>query len=205
MTTENQTLEITTHNILERPQAFRFLWEVFFGNRKRLKLSQEDVTELEGLEQVTRPWEEANSRLNGFRMNPDGAFQEAVARLVTEPTQPNVEAVLNARWVPPFSGLQLSNACAMLDGVIASRRTELIGPVVRKHLKRIHAELLKETQEQRSADEKALQRLGTGTASGGESQASRTLRERTEEVARCLEGDDVGLADWRAVLGGFLP
>ena len=44
MTTENQTLEITTHNTLERPQAFRFLWEVFFGNRKRLKLSQEDVT-----------------------------------------------------------------------------------------------------------------------------------------------------------------
>ena len=60
MTTEKQTIEITTHNTLERPQAFRFLWEVFFGNRKRLKLSQEDVTELEGLEAVTRPWEEAN-------------------------------------------------------------------------------------------------------------------------------------------------
>ena len=71
MTTETQFFEVTTPNVLQKPQAFRFLWEAFFGNRKRLKLSQEDVSELEGLEAVTKPWEEASNRLNSFRSNPD--------------------------------------------------------------------------------------------------------------------------------------
>jgi len=205
MTTETQFFEVTTPNVLEKPQAFRFLWDAFFGNRKRLKLSQEDVTELEGLEAVTKPWEQANERLNSFRSNPDGMFHLAIENVLKEPSERNVEAVLNARWVPPFGSLQLSNACEQLAGLVVARQRELISPVVRRHLKRIHAELLKETREQRQADEKALQRLGEGTARGGESEACRVLRERTEQVGRYLEGRDTHLSNWREILGPFLP
>jgi hypothetical protein len=205
MTTETQFFEVTTPNVLERPQAFRFLWDAFFGNRKRLKLSQEDVQELEGLEAVTKPWEQASERLNSFRMSPDGMFHQAVEKLLAEPSERNVEGVLNARWTPPFTSLQLSIACDQLTGLIVTRQRELLAPVVRRHLKRIHAELKKEVAEQITADQKALQRLGEGTARGGESEACRILRERTDQVGKFLEGEDSPLANWREVLGPFLP
>ena len=205
MSTTTQTFEVTTPNILERPQTFRFLWDAFFGNRKRLKLSQEDATELEGLEAVTKPWEEACERINSIRMNPDGMMQNAIQALLSEPSKENVGALLNARWVPPFSGLQLGNAYDQLQGLINSRRGELLGPVVRKHLKRIHAELVREVAEQITADQRALQRLGEGTARGGEGEACRILRQRCEQVGESLERENSALANWREVLGCFLP
>ena len=197
--------ERTSHIELQPPVPFRFLWDVFFGNRKRLKLTQEDVADLELKEQTTRPWEVACEQLNGFRMNPDSAFHQAIADVLANPTQANVEAVLSARWVPPYSGMQLGQATEQLTGLIQAKLAELIGPAVRRHLKRIHSELEKEIAEQKTADAKALSRLGDGTAQGGQSDAVRVLRDRLGHVARSLEGADTSLANWREHLGAFLP
>jgi hypothetical protein len=196
--------ETVTNIEPQPPTPFRFVWDVLFSNRKKLKLTPEDVAELIALDHQIDPWRLATVLLDGHRMNPQGRFEDAVTALMHNPTEQNVDRLLLLRWVPPFSSMQLNNAAAILEGVIAEKSLALFPPVVRRHLERIRKALETELALQLTADEKALSRLD-GAAVGGESAAARTLRQRCQEVEKQLEGSDSHLCDWRTILSPFLP
>jgi hypothetical protein len=196
--------ETVTNIEPQPPTPFRFVWDILFSNRKKLKLTPEDVAELIALDHQIDPWRLATVLLDGHRMNPQGRFEDAVTALTHNPTEQNVDRLLLLRWVPPFSSMQLNNAAAILEGVIAEKSLALFPPVVRRHLERIRKALETELALQLTADEKALSRLD-GAAVGGESAAARTLRQRCQEVERQLEGSDSHLCDWRTILSPFLP
>jgi hypothetical protein len=196
--------ETVTNIEPQPPTPFRFVWDVLFSNRKKLKLTPEDVAELIALDHQIDPWRLATVLLDGHRMNPQGRFEDAVTALTHNPTEQNVDRLLLLRWVPPFSSMQLNNAAAILEGVIAEKSLALFPPVVRRHLERIRKALETELALQLTADEKALSRLD-GAAVGGESAAARTLRQRCQEVEKQLEGSDSHLCDWRTILSPFLP
>lgn len=196
--------ETTTNIEPQPPTPFRFLWDVLFSNRKKLKLPPEDVAELIALDHQIDPWRMAAVLLDGHRMNPQGRFEDAVTALMRNPTEQNVDRLLLLRWVPPYSSMQLNNAAAILEGVIAEKSLALFPPVVRRHLERIRKALEAELALQLAADLKAMSRLD-GAAIGGESGAARTLRQRCLEVEKQLEGSDSHLCDWRTILSPFLP
>jgi hypothetical protein len=196
--------ETIKHIEPQPPTPFQFLWDVLFSSRKKLKLTPEDVAELIALDHQIDPWRKATVLLDGHRMNPQGRFEDAVNTLMSEPSEENVDRLLLLRWVPPYSSMQLSNAAAILEGVIAEKSLALFPPVVRRHLERIRKALEAELALQLAADLKAMARLD-GAAVGGESAAARTLRQRCQEVEKQLEGSDSHLCDWRAILGAFLP
>ena len=196
--------ETTRHVEPQPPTPFRFLWDVLFSNRKKLKLTPEDVAELIALDHQIDPWRMATVLLDGHRMNPQGRFEDAVTALTHNPTEQNVDRLLLLRWVPPYSSMQLNNAAAILEGVIAEKSLALFPPVVRRHLERIRKALEAELALQLAADLKAMSRLD-GAAVGGESGAARTLRQRCLEVEKQLEGSDSHLCDWRTILSPFLP
>jgi len=196
--------ETVTNIEPQPPTPFRFVWDVLFSNRKKLKLTPEDVAELIALDHQIDPWRLATVLLDGHRMNPQGRFEDAVTALTHNPTEQNVDRLLLLRWVPPFSSMQLNNAAAILEGVIADKSLALFPPVVRRHLERIRKALETELALQLTADEKAMARLD-GAAVGGESAAARTLRQRCQEVEKQLEGSDSHLCDWRTILSPFLP
>ena len=196
--------ETVTNIEPQPPTPFRFVWDVLFSNRKKLKLTPEDVAELIALDHQIDPWRLATVLLDGHRMNPQGRFEDAVTALMHNPTEQNVDRLLLLRWVPPFSSMQLNNAAAILEGVIAEKSLALFPPVVRRHLERIRKALETELALQLTADEKAMARLD-GAAVGGESAAARTLRQRCQEVEKQLEGSDSHLCDWRTILSPFLP
>jgi hypothetical protein len=196
--------ETVTNIEPQPPTPFRFVWDILFSNRKKLKLTAEDVAELIALDHQIDPWRLATVLLDGHRMNPQGRFEDAVTALTHNPTAQNVDRLLLLRWVPPYSSMQLNNAAAILEGVIAEKSLALFPPVVRRHLERIRKALETELALQLTADEKALSRLD-GAAVGGESAAARTLRQRCIEVEKQLEGSDSHLCDWRTILSPFLP
>jgi hypothetical protein len=196
--------ETTRHIEPQPPTPFRFVWDILFSNRKKLKLTPEDMAELIALDHQIDPWRFATVLLDGYRMNPQGRFEDAVTALMRNPTEQNVDRLLLLRWVPPYSSMQLNNAAAILEGVIAEKSLALFPPVVRRHLERIRKALDTELALQLTADEKALARLD-GAAVGGESAAARTLRQRCQEVEKQLEGSDSHLCDWRTILAPFLP
>lgn len=196
--------ETVRHVEPQPPTPFQFLWDVLFSSRKKLKLTPEDVAELIALDHQIDPWRKATVLLDGHRMNPQGRFEDAVNTLMSEPTEQNVDRLLLLRWVPPYSSMQLNNAAAILEGVIAEKCLALFPPVVRRHLERIRKALEAELALQLAADLKAIARLD-GAAIGGESAAARTLRQRCQEVERQLEGSDSHLCDWRTILSPFLP
>ena len=204
MITTSPEKETVTNIEPQPPTPFRFVWDVLFSNRKKLKLTPEDVAELIALDHQIDPWRLATVLLDGHRMNPQGRFEDAVTALMHNPTEQNVDRLLLLRWVPPFSSMQLNNAAAILEGVIAEKSLALFPPVVRRHLERIRKALETELALQLTADEKAMARLD-GAAVGGESAAARTLRQRCQEVEKQLEGSDSHLCDWRTILSPFLP
>jgi len=204
MITTSPEKETVTNIEPQPPTPFRFVWDVLFSNRKKLKLTPEDVAELIALDHQIDPWRLATVLLDGHRMNPQGRFEDAVTALMHNPTEQNVDRLLLLRWVPPFSSMQLNNAAAILEGVIADKSLALFPPVVRRHLERIRKALETELALQLTADEKAMARLD-GAAVGGESAAARTLRQRCQEVEKQLEGSDSHLCDWRTILSPFLP
>jgi len=204
MITTSPEKETVTNIEPQPPTPFRFVWDVLFSNRKKLKLTPEDVAELIALDHQIDPWRLATVLLDGHRMNPQGRFEDAVTALTHNPTEQNVDRLLLLRWVPPFSSMQLNNAAAILEGVIADKSLALFPPVVRRHLERIRKALETELALQLTADEKAMARLD-GAAVGGESAAARTLRQRCQEVEKQLEGSDSHLCDWRTILSPFLP
>jgi len=196
--------ETTRHIEPQPPTPFSFLWSVLFHNRKKLKLTAEDVDELIALEHKVDPWRRAAASLDSHRINPQGQLEDAVTALTKDPSEKNVDRILLLRWTPPYSSMQLSNAAAIMEGVIAEKCLALFPPVVRRHLERIHRALEAELALQIAADEKALSRLD-GAAAGGESAAARTLRQRCQEVKGQLAGSDSHLCDWRAVLAPYMP
>jgi hypothetical protein len=196
--------ETVTNIEPQPPTPFRFVWDILFSNRKKLKLTPEDVAELIALDHQIDPWSKAVPLLNTHRSNPQASFDDAVTRFMAEPSERNIERLLLMRWTPPYSSMQLSNAAAILDGVIAEKSLALFPPVVRRHLERIRKALETELALQLTADEKAMARLD-GAAVGGESAAARTLRQRCQEVEKQLEGSDSHLCDWRTILSPFLP
>lgn len=196
--------ETVTNIEPQPPTPFRFVWDVLFSNRKKLKLTPEDVAELITLDHQIDPWRKATVLLDGHRMNPQGRFEDAVTALMHNPSEQNVDRLLLLRWVPPYSSMQLNNAAAILEGVIAEKSLALFPPVVRRHLERIRKALEAELALQLAADLKAMSRLD-GAAIGGESAAARTLRQRCQEVEKQLEGSDSHLCDWRTILAPYLP
>jgi hypothetical protein len=113
--------ETVTNIEPQPPTPFQFLWDVLFSSRKKLKLTPEDVAELIALDHQIDPWRKATVLLNGHRMNPQGCFEDAVNTLMSEPTEENIDRLLLLRWTPPYSSLQLNNAAAILEGVIAEK------------------------------------------------------------------------------------
>lgn len=196
--------EITRHIEPQPPTPFRFIWDVLFSSRKKLKLTAEDVAELVALDQKVDPWREAVVGLNSHRMNPQAQLEDAVNALVRDPSRANLDRILLLRWTPPYSAMQLGNCAAILEGVVAEKCLTLFPPVVRRHLDRIGRALKAELALQIAADEKALARLD-GAAAGGESAAARMLRQRCQEVQGQLAGSDSHLCDWRTVLAPYLP
>jgi len=196
--------ETVKHIEPQPPTPFQFIWDVLFSNRKKLKLTPEDVAELKTADAQLEPWHEAMRVLDFHRINPQAAFDDAVMTCVNAPTKANAERIVSRIFVPPYHGMQLGNAAAILDGRIAEKTLELIAPIVRRHLERIHRALEAELALQIAADAKALARLD-GAAIGGESAAARTLRQRCLEVERQLSGSNSHLCDWRTILGPYLP
>ena len=196
--------ETVRHVEPQPPTPFQFLWDVLFSSRKKLKLTPDDVEELKALDHKIDPWRKATFLLDVHRTNPQGGFDEAVSRLMADPSEQNIDLLLLLRWTPPYSSLQLNNAAAILEGVIAEKSLALFPPVVRRHLERIRKALESELALQLAADLKAMARLD-GAAVGGESAAARTLRQRCQEVEKQLEGSDSHLCDWRTILGPYLP
>jgi hypothetical protein len=204
MITQLPDPETTRHIEPQPPTPFQFLWDVLFSSRKKLKLTLEDVTEMISLDHQIDPWRKALMLLDTNRINPQGRFDDAVNALAHNPTEHNVDRILLLRWTPPFSSLQLNNAAAIIEGVIAEKCLAVFPPVVRRHLERIRKALESELALQLAADLKAMARLD-GAAVGGESAAARTLRQRCLEVEKQLEGSDSHLCDWRTILGPYLP
>ena len=204
MTTTLPDPETVRHVEPQPPTPFQFLWDVLFSSRKKLKLTPEDVEELKALDHKIDPWRKATFLLDVHRTNPQGGFDEAVSRLMADPSEQNIDRLLLLRWTPPYSSLQLNNAAAILEGVIAEKSLALFPPVVRRHLERIRKALESELALQLAADLKAMARLD-GAAVGGESAAARTLRQRCQAVEKQLEGSVSHPFDWRTILGPYLP
>ena len=183
---------------------FRFVWEILFKNRKKLKLSPEDRDELEGADHQAEPWRKIADYLNTARGNPEALLAAAVDQTLTAPTIENAERILACRWVPPYSAMQIGGVIGAFEGKAAEIALAVVAPIVRRHLMRIGAALDSELGAQIDADAKALGRLD-GAASGGESPAVKVLRERAEEIRRQLAGSDSHLRDWRTILAPYLP
>jgi len=195
--------ETTTNIQPQPPTPFKFLWDVLFSNRKKLRLTPEEVAELVAIDHQIDPWRRVTSLLDAHRINPAGQLEDAMTALLHSPTDENIDRLLLRRWVPPYSAMQLGNCAAILEGFIAEKCLKFFPPVVRRHLERIRKALETELALQLTADEKALSRLD-GAAVGGESAAARTLRQRCIEVEKQLEGSDSHLCDWRTILSPFL-
>jgi len=196
--------ETVKHIEPQPPTPFSFIWDILFSNRKKLKLTPEDVAEIKTADAGIDPWREAMRVLDFHRLNPQGALDDAVAKCVEAPSKENAELIVFRTFTPPYHGMQLNVAASIIEGRIAEKTLELIAPIVRRHLERIHRALEAELTLQIAADAKALARLD-GAAIGGESAAARTLRQRCLEVERQLSGSNSHLCDWRTILGPFLP
>lgn len=196
--------ETTRHLELQPALPFSFLWDLFFAKRPKFKLSPADLAEITSAEATVAPWRTALEVLECCRRNPQAALQDAIDGCVEAPSLAGAEKIISRLWAPPYFGMQLSQAAAILEAKIAGMREELLPPIVRRHLVRIERFLQQEHDAQLSADEKALSRLD-GAAAGGESGAARTLRLRLEETRRQLAADPRGLCEWSAILGSYLP
>jgi hypothetical protein len=194
--------EIVKH-IEPQGSPFRFVWEILFKNRKKLKLTQEDRDELESADAQTEPWRKIASYLHTARGNPEGFMEEAVNQALLNPTLSNAERIVAFTWTPPYHAMQISRAIGVFEGKCAEVALALIPPIVRRHLTRISGALESEISAQVSADEKALSRLD-GAGIGGESAAVSVLRQRAEEVRRQLAGSDSHLCEWRVILAPYL-
>jgi hypothetical protein len=183
---------------------FRFVWEVLFRNRKKLKLNQEDRDELESADAQAEPWRKIVSYLNTARGNPEAVMEDAINETLLSPTLANAERIVALTWTPPYHAMQIGKAIGAFEGKSAEVTLALIPPIVRRHLVRISGALESEVSAQISADEKALSRLD-GAGVGGESAAVKVLRERAEEVRKQLAGSDSHLCDWRTILAPYLP
>jgi hypothetical protein len=196
--------ETTRHIEPQPPTPFQFVWSVLFSNRTKLKLRPEDLEELQNADGQIEPWRKAIHHIDFLRMHPEGAMNDAIDLCVAKPSIENVENIVRRLWVPPYHSMQLNTAASIMEGKIAEKTLELIAPLVRKNLERIHKALQAELSLQLAADAKALARLD-GAATGGESAASRTLRQRCQEVELQLAGSNSHLCDWRGVLQPYLP
>ena len=183
---------------------FRFVWEILFKNRKKLKLTQEDRDELETADAQAEPWRKIASYLHTARGNPEAFMEEAVNQTLLNPTLSNAERIVAFTWTPPYHAMQIGKAIDIFEGKSAEVALALIPPIVRRHLTRISGALESEISAQVSADEKALSRLD-GAGIGGESAAVSVLRQRAEEVRRQLAGSDSHLCEWRVILSPYLP
>ena len=90
--------ETTRHIEPQPPTPFRFVWDVLFSSRKKLKLTPEDVEELNALDRQIDPWRKASSLLDVHRCNPQGGFDAAVSRLMSDPSEQNIDRLLLLRW-----------------------------------------------------------------------------------------------------------
>lgn len=195
--------EIVKH-IEPQGSPFRFVWEILFKNRKKLKLTQEDRDELETADAQAEPWRKIASYLHTARGNPEAFMEEAVNQTLLNPTLSNAERIVAFTWTPPYHAMQIGKAIDIFEGKSAELALALIPPIVRRHLTRISGALESEISAQVSADEKALSRLD-GAGIGGESAAVSVLRQRAEEVRRQLAGSDSHLCEWRVILAPYLP
>ena len=198
------TLPETVRHVEPQGSPFRFVWEILFSNRKKLRLSPEDRDELEAADAQAEPWRKIADYLNTARGNPESFLAAAVDQTLTAPTIENAERILACRWVPPYSGMQIGGVIGAFEGKAAEVALAVVAPIVRRHLTRISGALDSELAAQIAADEKALSRLD-GAAAGGESPAVAVLRQRADEVKRLLAGSDSHLCDWRIILSPYLP
>lgn len=198
---DRETITTTT---LQPPTPFRFIWDVLFSNRKRLKLALEDRNELEAADATAEPWRKIANFLHSSRGNPDAMMSNAIEQALTAPTQENAERILSRTWTPPYHAMQIAKAAEAFEGKAAEVVLAVIAPMVRRHLVRIAAALETELALQNVADEKALARLD-GAAAGGESAAAGIMRQRAGEIKKQLAGHDSNLCDWRNILAPYLP
>jgi len=194
----------TVRHVEPQGSPFRFVWEILFSNRKKLRLSPEDRDELEAADAQAEPWRKIAAYLHTARGNPEAFMEEAVNQTLTNPTLSNAERIVAFTWTPPYHAMQIGKAIDIFEGKSAEVALALIPSIVRRHLTRISGALDSELAAQIAADEKALSRLD-GAAAGGESPAVAVLRQRANEVKRLLEGSDSHLCDWRTILSPFLP
>ena len=186
---------------LQPRNKFAFLWDVFFSRRK-FRLTQEEVRELEAAEATAKPWRDAMAHLWKISRDPDQFMWERIGDLKADPSPQNLQAFLASRHVSPVFPNQTQKALDELQGVAQQKIVENVVPLVKKHLARIHDSLVAEYHQQEQADKKSLARL-EGIASGGESSSCIELRMQAQRIQGLLDGGD--LTDWRSALGMFLP
>ena len=98
---------------------FRFVWEILFKNRKKLKLSPEDRDELEAADHQAEPWRKIADYLNTARGNPEALLAAAVDQTLAAPTVENAQRILACRWVPPYSAMQIGGVIGAFEGKAA--------------------------------------------------------------------------------------
>jgi len=186
---------------LEPKNPFSFLWNEFF-NRRKFRLTPEEVRELERAEATVQPWRDALGHLWKIAREPDENLWTHIGELKQNPGPETIRAFLLSRYVSPAFSVQTEKALDELQGEATKRLGEAVVPLVRKHLEKIHDALVGEYREQEASDKKSMARLD-GIASGGESQSCIALRVQTERIQELLQNGD--LTNWREALGAFLP